>query len=98
MLTWYSAMPPSRMSTRCSLIHALRTLRSVLVARATPCWMASSKLFDDVELISVTRATAIGLSSLYREPDHVRTDRTSGSPDGDLQTRVDSMPSIGIIR
>src|SRR6478736_2379042 len=59
MLTWYSAMFPSRMSTRCSLIQALRTFRSVLVARATPLWMASSKLFVDVELISVTRATAM---------------------------------------
>jgi hypothetical protein len=29
------------------------------VARAMPCWMASSKLVGDVELISVTRATAM---------------------------------------
>ena len=61
MLTWYSAMLPSRMSTRCSLIEALRTLRSVFVARATPDWMASSKLFCDVELISVTRGDCHGV-------------------------------------
>ena len=48
-LTWYSAIRPSRMSTRCSLTHALRTLRSVFVARATPSLIASSKLFVEVE-------------------------------------------------
>jgi hypothetical protein len=39
------------------LIHALRTFRSVFDARDSPCWMASSKLFDDVAVISVTLAT-----------------------------------------
>src|SRR4051794_17372426 len=32
-------------------------LRIVLFARASPCWIASSKLAFDVELISVTFAT-----------------------------------------
>lgn len=44
---------------RCSLTHALVTLRSVFVARATRRAMASSKLSGDVALISVTRATVI---------------------------------------
>ena len=40
----------------------------VLVARVTPCWMASSKPFGEVALISVTRATAIGSSFSYARP------------------------------
>jgi predicted N-acetyltransferase YhbS len=43
MLTWYSAMRPSRICTRCSLTQALTTLRSVLFARSTPWSRACSK-------------------------------------------------------
>ena len=39
-----------------SLIHALSTLRRVLVARLMPWLMASSKLCSEVALNSVTRA------------------------------------------
>src|SRR3954465_6702925 len=60
MLTWYSLISPFSRPTRCSLIQALLTFRSVFVGRATPCLMASSKLWVDVELISVTRAIAMG--------------------------------------
>src|SRR5690606_34827888 len=56
-LTWYSTTLPPSTRTCCSLIQALRTLRSVSAARAMPWLMASSKLFPDVALISVTRAT-----------------------------------------
>src|SRR5215216_2936615 len=59
MLTWYSETRPSVHRTCCSLIQAPRTLRSVLAARASPCWIASSKLFDEVALISETLATDI---------------------------------------
>src|SRR5688500_13478988 len=64
MLTWYSVMAPSLTRTCCSLIQALRTLRSVLFARASPCWMASSKLFFEVALISDTLAIDIHASFL----------------------------------
>jgi hypothetical protein len=43
------------------LIHALLTFRSVALARSSPALIASSKLALDVELISVTRATGIGV-------------------------------------
>src|SRR5687767_21189 len=51
-------LPFSR-RTCCSLIHALRILRIVLLARVIPPVIASSKLFVEVELISVTFATDI---------------------------------------
>src|SRR5262245_18665083 len=50
-------MWPSSTSTACSLIQPPFTLRSVLLARVMPSLMASSKLFSERELISVTRAT-----------------------------------------
>src|SRR4029079_11677055 len=59
MFTWYSVTRPSAQRTCCSLIHAPRTFRSVLADRVSPCWIASSKLFADVALISVTLATDI---------------------------------------
>src|SRR5690606_15320698 len=62
MLTWYSTILPSSTRTCCSLIRAPRTLRSVFAARFKPIWMASSKLLLDVELISLTFATAMGTS------------------------------------
>src|SRR4028118_1602314 len=40
-----------------SLTHALSTLRRVLVARLTAILTASSKLWSEIALISVTRAT-----------------------------------------
>src|SRR3712207_5187666 len=52
-------MLPSEIMTFMSLIQAPSTPRSVLVARAMPCWMASSKLVSEIALISVTRATDI---------------------------------------
>src|SRR5690348_8932576 len=48
----------------CSLIQAPSTLRKVLVARAIPCWIASSKLRSEMALISVIRATGMALPSL----------------------------------
>src|ERR1700704_5297585 len=59
MLTRYSVMRPSSQCTCCSLIHAPRILRSVLEALVRPCCTASSKLFEDVALISDTLATDI---------------------------------------
>src|SRR3954447_12671302 len=53
---------PFSSETRISLTQALFTFRSVLVARSTPCWMASSKLLLDVALNSVTLATDMALS------------------------------------
>src|SRR5262249_37948466 len=49
--------------TCCSFTHALRMPRTVLFARLRHCWMASSKLVDDVALISLTLAMVISLSS-----------------------------------
>src|SRR5688572_12658502 len=63
MFTWYSTIFPPSQRTCCSLTHAPRTLRSVFAARVMPCWIASSKLFDDVALISDTLATDIPLSA-----------------------------------
>src|SRR5947209_13556582 len=63
MMTWYSTttrLPSTR--TSCSFIHALRTFRSVAVALWMPCWIASSKLFSDVALISVILAADTSLS------------------------------------
>src|SRR5437762_5839977 len=57
IITLYSETFPSLIWTSCSLIQALRTLRIVSVARATPCATASSKLCSELELISVIRAT-----------------------------------------
>src|SRR5213594_3820679 len=72
-LTWYSAIWLFLTSTRCSLTQALRTFRRVFVEREIPWWMASSKLFGEVELISVTRATAIWALLHMRESTLVRT-------------------------
>jgi hypothetical protein len=58
-LTWYSVIAPLVTRTCCSLIHPLRTLRSVLLARAIPCTRASSKLVVEVALISEILATDI---------------------------------------
>jgi hypothetical protein len=46
----------------CSLIHAPSTFLSVLAARLMPFSTASSKLFSELEIISVTRATDITFS------------------------------------
>src|SRR5687768_15484114 len=59
MLTWYAVTLPSWSLTCCSLIQAEVTPRRVLVARSSPCRMASSKLCSEVAEISVTRATDI---------------------------------------
>src|SRR4029079_11221708 len=64
MFTWYSVMRPLSQRTCCSLTHAPRIPRSVLLARARPSWMASSKLFCDVALISDTLATDMTPSSI----------------------------------
>jgi hypothetical protein len=57
MLTLYAAISSFSIITFMSLIHALSTLRRVLVARSTPWLTASSKLSSDVALNSITRAT-----------------------------------------
>ena len=44
MLAWNSSAPSRFTITRCSLTHALRTPRRVLLARSIPCRIASSKL------------------------------------------------------
>src|SRR3954469_13104900 len=62
MITWYSTMRLPSTRTSCSFTHALRTFRSVAVALWMPCWIASSKLFSDVALISVILATDTSLS------------------------------------
>src|SRR5215212_11954487 len=60
-------MLPSSIMTFRSLIQAPSTPLRVLVARAMPCWMASSKLVSETALISVTVATLILLESpLFR--------------------------------
>src|ERR1700694_1806196 len=43
--------------TFCSLIHAPSTFLSVLSALAIPFWIASSKLFAEVDVSSMTLAT-----------------------------------------
>lgn len=57
ILTWYSVILPFSTRTCCSFIQAAFTFRSVLAARVIPCWIASSKLLVDVELISEIFAT-----------------------------------------
>src|SRR5215204_3117870 len=57
-------MLPSSIRTFLSLTHAPSTPLSVLVARATASFMASSKLVSEVALNSVTRATLIASASL----------------------------------
>src|SRR5215217_7087665 len=52
-------MLPSSIMTFISLTQAPSTFLRVLVARAMPCWMASSKPFSEIALISVTVATLI---------------------------------------
>src|SRR5918994_8014308 len=52
-------MLPSSIMTFLSLIQAPSTFLRVLVARAMPCWTASSKPFSEIALISVTVATLI---------------------------------------
>src|SRR5215218_10445966 len=49
------------------LDQALSTFLRVLLARAMPCWMASSNLVSETALVSVTVATLILLESpLFR--------------------------------
>src|SRR5829696_3750425 len=52
-------MLPSSIMTFWSLTQAPSTFLRVLVARAMPCWTASSKPFSEIALISVTVATLI---------------------------------------
>src|SRR5215204_833039 len=52
-------MLPSSIMTFLSLTQAPSTFLKVLVARAMPCWIASSKPFSEIALISVTVATLI---------------------------------------
>src|SRR5215212_4495214 len=61
-------MLPSSIMTFRSLTQAPSTFLRVLVARAMPCWMASSKLLSETALISVTVATLISSleSPLFR--------------------------------
>src|SRR5918998_2667925 len=60
MFTLYPTMLPFSIMTFWSLIQAPSTPRRVEVARATPCWTASSKLVSEMTLSSVTLATDIG--------------------------------------
>src|SRR5512140_2285120 len=78
MLTWYSVMASSLTRTCCSLIHELRTLRSVLFARAIPSLIAASNLVVDVALISDTFATDIFIPSV-RVPELPLDDRCQGT-------------------
>src|ERR671921_2498248 len=55
-------------NTFMSLTHALSTLRKVWVARLTAMLIASSKLWSEMALISVTRATVIEESPFFRFP------------------------------
>src|SRR5689334_21445346 len=57
MVTRYSRILPSEITTFWLLIHAPFTFSSVLFALAIPTSMASSKPFTDDDVISVTRAT-----------------------------------------
>src|SRR5215204_3684749 len=61
-------MFPSSIMTFWSLTQAPSTFLKVLVARAMPCWTASSKPFSEIALISVTVATLISSveSPLFR--------------------------------
>src|SRR5215210_2813033 len=59
-------MLPSSIRTFWSLTHAPSTPLSVLVARATASFMASSKLVSEVALNSVTRATLIRICASLR--------------------------------
>src|ERR671911_721908 len=60
-------MLPSSIMTFWSLTQAPSTFLRVLVARAMPCWMASSKPSLKIALISVTVATLIFVESpLFR--------------------------------
>src|ERR671912_1845031 len=52
-------MLPFSINTFWSLTHALSTLRKVCVARLTAMLTASSMLWSETALISVTRATVI---------------------------------------
>src|SRR5829696_7897782 len=52
-------MLPSSIMTFLSFTQAPSTFLRVLVARAMPCWMASSKPFSEIALISVTVAMLI---------------------------------------
>jgi len=47
MFTWYSVTRPASKRTCCSLTQAPRIFRNVRLALVRPCWIASSKLFDD---------------------------------------------------
>jgi hypothetical protein len=76
MLTWYSEIEPLLTRTCCSFTHALLTLRNVLLALASPCYSASSKLFVEVAVISETLATDIE-SSLSDEPSTLGCSRLS---------------------
>jgi hypothetical protein len=76
MLTWYSEIEPLLTRTCCSFTHALLTLRNVLLALASPCYSASSKLFVEVAVISETLATEIE-SSLSGEPSTLGRSRLS---------------------
>lgn len=58
MFTRYAEMCPSCTSSVISCTHAPVTLSSVLQARSTPFWIASSKLLSLWAVISVTRAMA----------------------------------------
>src|ERR671929_1170848 len=82
-------MRPSVTSTRCSLIQALLTWRSVLVARAIPCRMASSKLSDEVELISVIRAT---------DMEHLLFHSVSAEPMCTLPTSSPELAAVGHVQ
>src|SRR5262245_14789390 len=64
--TRYCVICPFSMSTFRSSTQALFTFCRVLLARATPICRASSKLFGDAAMISVTRATDMVPSCLNR--------------------------------
>src|SRR4028118_36048 len=71
-------LPLSSTITFMSLIHALSTPLKVLVARLTPTLIASSKLWSEVALSSVTRPTGMMLlSSLSRYSSYPSTQLTN---------------------
>src|SRR5688572_25064343 len=90
ILTWYSVMRPSSQRTCCSLIQALLMWRIVLDARLRPSVIASSKLFDEVALISDTLATDMEPPSA---PDYSARLGGTGTREG-AGTGVKSSPGL----
>ncbi len=62
-LTWYAEIRPFVTSIRCSFTQAEVMFRIVFEARLSATWIASSKLFSDFAVISLTLATDAAMSS-----------------------------------